>query len=127
MAKLKVVFLGIGLMGKPMATRLLRAGFSLTIWNRTKEKCNNLIELGAEIVTTPIETITNSDHAADIIITMLADGSVVDEMIRQILPILHGHEIWIDMSSTQQAEAQRFNEVLGTKNVRFIDAPVSGE
>ncbi|MET3138132.1 3-hydroxyisobutyrate dehydrogenase-like beta-hydroxyacid dehydrogenase [Undibacterium sp. GrIS 1.2] len=126
MAKLKVVFLGIGLMGKPMATRLLRAGFSLTIWNRTKEKCNNLIELGAEIVTTPIETITNSDHAADIIITMLADGSVVDEMIRQILPILHGHEIWIDMSSTQQAEAQRFNEVLGTKNVRFIDAPVSG-
>ena len=126
MTKLKIVFFGIGLMGKPMATRLLRAGFSLTIWNRTKEKCNDLIELGAEIVTTPIETITNRDHAADIIITMLADGSVVDEMIQQILPVLHGHEIWIDMSSTQQAEAQRFNEVLGTKNVRFIDAPVSG-
>ncbi|MDY7540268.1 NAD(P)-dependent oxidoreductase [Undibacterium sp. 5I1] len=125
MTKPRIAFLGIGLMGKPMATRLIQAEYPLTVWNRTSSKCSALGALGADIAETPLAAI-NGCHKANIVISMLERGNIVADMIQQTLPALCGDEIWIDMSSTQQAEAQQFDQVLRDKKLGFIDAPVSG-
>jgi 2-hydroxy-3-oxopropionate reductase len=63
---------------------------------------------------------------ADVVISMLADGDVVDAVLQAALPSLTFGALWIDMSSTQQAQAQRFDAVLTGRGLRFLDAPVSG-
>ncbi|MCU6434808.1 NAD(P)-dependent oxidoreductase [Undibacterium sp. Jales W-56] len=126
MNKPRIAFLGIGLMGLPMAARLLNSGYALTVWNRTTAKCEPLKKLGAEIAATPSGAIAGPDGSADLIISMLEAGNIVGEMIQQTFVSLRAGQTWIDMSSTQQKEAQEFNIILGNKGVRFVDAPVSG-
>jgi len=77
-----IAFLGIGLMGRPMATRLLEAGFPLTAWNRTRAKAEALP--GAVVATSPAAAVAQ----ADIVITMLEAGPIVIDVIEQILPAL---------------------------------------
>lgn len=117
-----VAFLGIGLMGKPMATRLLQAGYSVTVWNRTQVKAEALIPLQAMIGATPADAASE----ADIVITMLEAGPIVREVINQALPQLRSGSLLVDMSSTRQSEAQDFHALLLAHGVSFIDAPVSG-
>lgn len=121
---IKVAFLGIGLMGKPMACRLLAAGYPLTVWNRTYAKASILAADGASIAQTAIGAV--QDSAADVVITMLEDGNAVAEVIGQILPALRAGSIVIDMSSIQQTQAQDLHTLLQQYEVQFIDAPVSG-
>lgn len=116
-----ITFLGIGLMGKPMAINLLKAGFAVTAWNRTKSKAEVLRPLGARIV----ESLEEAAHA-DILITMLEAGPQVAALIDTMLPSILPGTLVIDMSSTQQVEAQLLHAKLAEKNVHFIDAPVSG-
>ena len=116
-----VAFLGIGLMGRPMATRLLQAGYPLIAWNRTSDKAQPLATLGAQIAASPAQA-----SQADIVITMLEAGPIVGEVLRQALPNLKPGTLVIDMSSTRQNEAQEFHALLGEKGVDFVDAPVSG-
>jgi 3-hydroxyisobutyrate dehydrogenase-like beta-hydroxyacid dehydrogenase len=121
-AKPTIAFLGIGLMGKPMATRLLQADYSLVAWNRTRLKADELAPLGAMV----------SDHAADavrqadIVITMLEAGPIVSQVVDAALPGLRRGALLIDMSSTRQSEARAVHAKLAEHGVRFIDAPVSG-
>ena len=117
-----VAFLGIGLMGKPMATRLLQAGYPLTAWNRTTAKAQPLAEFGARIAGTPADAVRD----ADIVITMLEAGSVVAQVLAAALPAIRRGALVVDMSSTGQAEAQEFHRTLSAHGVGFIDAPVSG-
>ncbi len=117
-----IAFLGIGLMGKPMATRLLQAGYPLTAWNRSRNKAESLASSGAAIAGLPQEAVAQ----ADIVITMLEAGPIVGEVLRQALPGLRAGTLVIDMSSTRQNEAQEFHAMLAEKDVNFIDAPVSG-
>lgn len=117
-----IAFIGIGLMGKPMATRLLQAGYPLIAWNRTADKARALIDLGARLAESPAAAVA----AADIIITMLEAGKVVDDVIESAIPTLRTGTLVIDMSSTRQSEAVRLHEKLGKVGVSFIDAPVSG-
>lgn len=118
----KISFLGIGLMGKPMARRLLQAGYSLTVWNRTRSKAEELLPLGTQVMDTPAEAVQGSD----IIITMLEAGPVVAEVIAAALPGLQQGALVIDMSSTRQSEAVALNVLLSGHGIGFIDAPVSG-
>lgn len=118
----KIAFLGIGLMGKPMATRLLQAGYPLTAWNRTRAKAEVLIPLNGQIAVTPADAVRD----ADIVITMLEAGPIVSEVINQALPGLRSGTLLVDMSSTRQSEAQEFHARLTGRGVSFIDAPVSG-
>lgn len=117
-----IAFLGIGLMGKPMATRLLQAGYPLAAWNRSRTKAEPLASLGASIVDTPQQAVA----AADIVITMLEAGPIVGDVLRQALLGMRAGTLVIDMSSTRQNEAQEFHAMLAEKGVAFIDAPVSG-
>lgn len=117
-----IAFLGIGLMGKPMAERLLHAGFTVHAWNRTTEKARALAEKGA-IVHTDIATAVAS---ADIVISMLADGRAVSTALASATPALRANALWIDMSSIRQDEALDNHATLLRHGVRHLDAPVSG-
>jgi 3-hydroxyisobutyrate dehydrogenase-like beta-hydroxyacid dehydrogenase len=117
-----IAFLGTGLMGTPMANRLAAAGKTIRVWNRTFSK--------AQAITGP----NVSAHAAlpdavagtDLIISMVEDGTIVDQLIAAAQGGLKPSSLWIDMSSTQHAEALAFHARLQTVGVRFMDAPVSG-
>ncbi len=117
-----IAFLGIGLMGKPMASRLLQAGHSVIAWNRTRATADALALLNARVVDNPADAV----READIIITMLEAGPIVGQVIDMALPGVRAGSLWIDMSSTRQSEAQDFHARLAAQGVAFIDAPVSG-
>lgn len=119
--KLEIAFLGIGLMGLPMAKNLLKQGYSVQAWNRTKVKADTLKEFGATVANT-LEEI----GSADIIITMLEAGPQVKAVISAALPTLKKGSLVIDMSSTKQSEALELNHQLQKHNIGFMDAPVSG-
>lgn len=119
--KPEIAFLGIGLMGLPMASNLLKQGYSVQAWNRTKAKAEALQELGVNVATT-LEEIGN----ADIIITMLEAGPQVEAVISEALPTLKKGSLVIDMSSTKQSEAVEFSKKLKIRDINFMDAPVSG-
>ena len=118
----KLAFLGIGLMGKPMAARLLGAGYTVTVWNRSRDKAEALSSQGAQVAATPHEAVAD----ADVVITMLEAGPIVAEVLQAALPSLRRGTLVVDMSSTAQAEAQALHVKLAGHGVRFLDAPVSG-
>lgn len=119
--KPEIAFLGIGLMGLPMAHNLLKQRYSVHAWNRTKAKAEALQEFGA-IVATTLEEI----GSADIIITMLEAGPQVQAVLSAALPTLKKGSLVIDMSSTKQSEAVELSKKLQTHDIGFMDAPVSG-
>ena len=118
----QITFLGIGLMGEPMVRRLLAAGHQVTVWNRTHAKAQVLAEAGAR----PVAELGQAVSGAQIVISMLEAGPTVATVLQAALPALAPNALWIDMSSTQQAEAQAFHAQLTASGRRFIDAPVSG-
>ncbi len=105
-----------------MAARLVRAGYPLWAWNRTREKALPLAQLGANIAYSLEEAV----RSADIVITMLEAGPVVKSVIELMLPSLRPDTLVIDMSSTKQSEARDVHQLLMPKQVSFLDAPVSG-
>jgi 2-hydroxy-3-oxopropionate reductase len=117
-----LAFLGIGLMGKPMATRLAQAGYPLHAWNRTAAKAEALRAAGA----IPHPDLHDAVREADIVISILEAGPIVGEVIAAALPARKKNALWIDMSSTRQDEALAFHAQLTQAGCRFLDAPVSG-
>lgn len=114
-------FFGIGLMGKPMAINLLKAGYPVIAWNRTTAKAAALEVHGARVAETP-----EIAAKADILITMLAAGPEVRQVLESIIEIIAPGALVIDMSSTRQSEAEEISTMLEAHGVHFIDAPVSG-
>ncbi|MDB5959548.1 MAG: NAD(P)-dependent oxidoreductase [Massilia sp.] len=117
-----ITFLGIGLMGKPMATRLAASCQSLRVWNRTFAKAQAITGDGISAHA----DLGDAVAGADIVISMLEDGNIVGQVITAAQAHLAAGALWIDMSSTQQAEALQFHQQLAGVAVRFMDAPVSG-
>jgi 2-hydroxy-3-oxopropionate reductase len=117
-----LAFLGIGLMGRPMAARLAQAGYPLRVWNRSAAKAEALRAAGAE----PQASVQDAVRGATIVISMLEAGPAVAAVIEAALPALQPGTLWIDMSSTRQDEAQAMHERLRAHGMRFVDAPVSG-
>jgi 2-hydroxy-3-oxopropionate reductase len=108
-------------MGKPMAANLLKAGYEVTIWNRTTSKAEALLPLGARIAASPAEAA-----GVDILITMLEAGPQVESVLDVTLDQIAAGSLVIDMSSTRQAEAQSLHAKLNKRGIHFMDAPVSG-
>lgn len=109
-------------MGLPMAGRLVKAGYPLVAWNRTREKALPLEPLGAEVASTLDEAV----KSADMVITMLEAGPVVESVVQSMSPVLREGTLLIDMSSTKQSEAREIRQILEPRRVAFLDAPVSG-
>ncbi|TPW30024.1 NAD(P)-dependent oxidoreductase [Martelella alba] len=121
---LTVAFIGTGLMGAPMAKNLLKAGFSVTVWNRSRAKAEALVPFGARLAETPEEAVA----AAEVVITMLSDGPAVADFLFAhgvAAKICKGATV-IDMSSIRPAEARDHAERLAALGIYHIDAPVSG-
>lgn len=117
-----IAFLGIGLMGDPMARRLLQAGYPLAAWNRSAAKAAALDAAGARVATSIMDAVAG----ADIVVSMLEGGPVVGHVMQAALAHLAPGVLWIDMSSTKQAEAVQFHALLADHGIAFLDAPVSG-
>ena len=120
----RVAFLGLGLMGSSMAANLIRSGLPVCIWNRTKSKMLPLIALGAQAVDTPVEAAMG----ADVVITMLHNGNIVDEVLFEtgVAGILNPGALVIDMSSISPLRAKRHFQKLLDMKIDYLDAPVSG-
>ena len=120
----KIGFIGIGLMGLPMAKNLLKAKYKLKAFNRTIKKAKTLKEFGAEISGSIKDVVLNSD----VIISMLTDDSSVDQVMKDknFLENLKPGATVIDMSSVKPETAKSHGENLKLKNINYLDAPVSG-
>jgi len=121
----KIGFIGLGVMGKPMALNLLKAGYPLTVWNRTKPKMDEVIALGASRADSPKEVAEKSD----IVVTMVTDSPDVEEVILGPEGVIQGARpglVLIDMSTISPTVAQKLSEELSKKGVKMLDAPVSG-
>jgi len=117
-----IAFLGTGLMGQPMACRLLQAGFAVTVWNRSPAKTRFCSDHGALVATTPALAVND----ADLVITMLSDGAAVRSVVSEALPHMKPGTLVIDMSSTRQSEALALHAMLSNRGMECMDAPVSG-
>ena len=111
-------------MGLPMAKNILKAGYNLKAFNRSKEKADPLKDHGAKISNTVKEVVSDSDF----IITMLTDDTAVDEIMSSsdFLESLKSESIVIDMSSVKPSTATKHGNNLKTKKINYLDAPVSG-
>ncbi len=117
-------FIGIGLMGLPMAKNILKAGYNLKAFNRTKSKAEPLKEYGAKIT----NTIQDVVKECDIVITMLTEDVSVDDVMSSsdFLENLKSKATVIDMSSVKPSTATKHGNNLKIKNINYLDAPVSG-
>lgn len=120
----RIAFLGTGLMGAPMAGRLLDAGFDVTVWNRNSAKSAPLVGKGAKLV----QTAAKAGENADIVITMLTDGPAVRDVLFEqgVAAVLKKGSTVIDMSSISPDFAREHSKRLEATGVNHIDAPVSG-
>ena len=119
-----VAVLGTGTMGAPMARNLVRAGFGVQVWNRTPAKAAR-VGVGACRASTPAEAAAGTD----VLITMLADGGAVEDVMtgpNGALSTLPSGAIWIQMSTVGAEWCDRLADLAGRHGVEFVDAPVSG-
>ena len=117
-------FIGIGLMGFPMAKNLLKSGYNLKAYNRSQDKADRLKEFGAEISTSIKSVVTNSD----VVITMLTDDAAVEKVMGsdEFISNIKESATVIDMSSVNPVITKKYAEILKEKNINYLDAPVSG-
>jgi len=119
----KVAFIGQGLMGVPMAGTLLRAGFSLQVWNRTREKAQEAVEAGATLADTPAAAA----KGADVVILMVADDAALDTVLFGEDGASRGLKrgaVVVNCSTTSPAIAFRAATALRSLSVRYLEAPV---
>ena len=120
----KIGFIGIGLMGLPMAKNLLKAGYELKAFNRTESKAEPLKEFGGKISKSIEEVVSDND----VVITMLTDDSSVDAVMnsQEFLDNLKVDATVIDMSSVKPTTAISHGNNLKSKKINYLDSPVSG-
>lgn len=124
MSDRKIAFLGTGLMGAPMARRLLAAGFGVTVWNRDRSKAEPLAADGAIVADTAVEAA----RGASVLFTMLTNGGAVSEVLfgSGVADALEAGAVVIDNSSIPPAAAREHAAKLAERGILHIDAPVSG-
>ncbi|MGE0825090.1 MAG: NAD(P)-dependent oxidoreductase [Candidatus Binatia bacterium] len=121
----RIGFVGLGIMGKPMARNLLRAGYPLTVYSRRRHSVDELVTNGATGARSPREV----GEQSDVVITIVTDTPDVQQVILQPEGILNGIQAGgtiIDMSTISPTATREIAATVGTKGVHFLDAPVSG-
>jgi len=121
---MQIGFIGIGLMGFPMAKNLLKSGYKLKAFNRSQDKAERLKEFGAELSTSIKDAVTSSD----VIIAMLTDDAAVEKVMGsdEFISNIKESATVIDMSSVNPVITKKYAEILKEKNINYLDAPVSG-
>jgi len=122
---MKIGFIGLGIMGKPMSKNLLKAGYKLVVYDIVQEAVKEVVAAGAEAGVSPKDVASKTD----IVITMLPNSPHVKTVILGKDGVLEGVQkgkIVVDMSSIAPAVSQEVGKALAEKGVEFLDAPVSG-
>jgi 3-hydroxyisobutyrate dehydrogenase len=115
-----IAFLGMGLMGSRMTTRLLQAGYTVAVWNRSPHACEPLIQQGA----TQLELNKIAEYP--VILICLADDQAVQSVFDQIRPYLKAEQVIVDFSSLSVTATQQLAQSAQQQQVTWIDSPVSG-
>ena len=126
----RVGFIGLGIMGSRMAANLARAGFELTVFNRTRERAEAWVaEHGGTVAASPAEAA----EAADVLVTMVVDGPQVEAVLlgagapaAPALAAARPGQLFVDMSTISPEHSRSIAARLEPRGVRFMDAPVSG-
>jgi 3-hydroxyisobutyrate dehydrogenase-like beta-hydroxyacid dehydrogenase len=120
-----ISYLGLGTMGQGMASNLLKAGYKLTVWNRSIEKCEPFVGKGARVADTPADAVSG----VDLVMYSLSNDQAVEEVVfgaKGILTAIKAGQIVMDMSTVLPATSLREQEAYATRGVDFLDAPVFG-
>jgi 3-hydroxyisobutyrate dehydrogenase-like beta-hydroxyacid dehydrogenase len=121
----KIAYLGLGTMGSGMASNLLKAGYQLTVWNRSAEKCKPFARKGARVADTPADAARD----VDLVMYILSNDEAVEDVVLGATGILRGiqeGQIAIDMSTVLPETSLRELEAYAKRGVDFLDAPVFG-
>jgi 3-hydroxyisobutyrate dehydrogenase len=119
---MQIAWIGTGIMGAPMARRLLKAGHKVSVFNRSHEKAQRLAADGATVVTDPANGVAN----AEIVFIMVPDTPDVEATIARITPSLKKGQLIIDMSTISPQSERATAVQLRKMGVDYLDAPVSG-
>lgn len=125
MQSLKIGFVGLGIMGVPMASNLVRAGFDVSVYNRTSSRCEPLAALGATVVS----SLAELGAASEIVIAIVSDTPDVEAILFQpegLSAAMNPGAVFIDMSSIAPSATVRFARLLSERSIAMLDAPVSG-
>ena len=123
--KLRVGYIGLGIMGKPMARNIMKVGFPIVVHNRSEKAVNELVAEGAKAASSPAEVAKQ----VDIVITNLPDSPDVEKVAlgeKGIIESARDGLIFIDHSTIKPATARKIANELGKLGVSCLDAPVSG-
>jgi 3-hydroxyisobutyrate dehydrogenase-like beta-hydroxyacid dehydrogenase len=122
--QLRILFLGTGIMGAPMAANLLRASFDVTVWNRTAAKAEPLVRAGARSV----QVLERAVHDAEAVHLCLKHPAAVEDVLLGggVLHAMHAGQVLVDHGTTGLALTRRIAQVCGERGIRFLDAPISG-
>ena len=121
----RVGFIGLGIMGGPMAGNILKAGFPVTVWNRSAGRAEPLAQAGAQVAGSPREVAAQSD----IIITMVTASEDVRQVTLGADGIVHGAQagsVVVDMSTISPQVTRDIADALRARGIAMLDAPVSG-
>ena len=125
----KIGLIGLGLMGRPMGMNLLKAGHSLTVWNRTASRAEELVAAGATLAKSPQEVAA----ASDFLLTMVSDPPALEEVLwgsdgknNGAMQALKRGSIYVDSSTISPALARKIAAACTERGARFLDAPVTG-
>ena len=126
----KVGLIGLGLMGRPMGLNLLKAGYSLTVWNRTASRAESLVAAGAKLANSPEEVAGSSDA----LITIVSDPPALEGVLwggsgsqgAGALGSLRPGSIYMDSSTVSPALARKIAAACMERQIAFLDAPVTG-
>lgn len=122
---MKLGYIGIGLMGKPMVLRLLAAGHEVTVWNRSRDKLAPVVEKGAKAAASPAEVA----RASEIVMMCVTDQRAAEQVLFGKDGVLEGGakgKLVVDFSSIAPVSARDFAARLAKAGMGMIDAPVSG-
>jgi 3-hydroxyisobutyrate dehydrogenase-like beta-hydroxyacid dehydrogenase len=123
-----VGFIGLGLMGKPMSLNLLKAGYAVTVWNRTASRADEVVAAGATLAKSAREVAADCDF----LITIVSDPPALEEVLwganggEGALSALKSGAIYMDSSTVSPELARKISAACAKQKVRFLDAPVTG-
>jgi 3-hydroxyisobutyrate dehydrogenase-like beta-hydroxyacid dehydrogenase len=118
-------FIGLGIMGTPMALNLVKAGFKVAVYNRTRDKAEPLERAGARVAASPAEAARD----ADVIITIVSDTAAMEEVVLGrdgVLNTIRSGAVLVDSSTISPAASRKLASHLATKGASMLDAPVTG-
>jgi len=120
-----VGFIGLGLMGRPMAANLLKASYELTVWNRTASRADSLVAMGARLAASPRDLAA----ASEVVFTIVSDPPALEDVLwgaHGALDGLRRGSVLVDSSTVSPALERRIAEVCRERGVETLDAPVTG-